>query len=118
MTVSYNLATLIGKIRLKIGDNIISDPVFTDEELQVFLDDNSNNVLLSSADAAEAWAGKYAANADNERIGDYSYAQSIVDKMLALAKRLREQAGMVGPEPAMDWASMNLIQRNRGINEL
>lgn len=38
MSYSYDLSTDIGKIRLAIPDNIQADAVFTDEELQVFLD--------------------------------------------------------------------------------
>lgn len=105
MTVTYDLSTNVGKVRRTIGDKIISDPIFTDEEIESFLAENSNSINLASAAALEAEAASYAANADSERIGDYSYTQKIVDKMLESAKRLREkEAGT----PAFTWAELNL----------
>lgn len=113
MTWTYNLATLIGKVRLKTGDNKILTPVFTDEEIQVFLDENSDNILLASADLLEAWASKYGASAESERIGDYSYSQKIIDNMLALAKRLRDQDSLTpaitSASPGVDWAEMDIL---------
>lgn len=107
----YDPSTNIGKIRLKIGDKTISIAVFQDEELQVFLDNNSGSINLASAEALESWAASYGANADSEGIGDYRYSQKIVDNMLALAKRLRDaEAGLLGNAPAMDWASLNLLE--------
>ena len=96
--------TDIEKVRLLTGDKNPLDYVFTDVEIQVFLDLNGDSINLASATLLEAWAAQYGANADNEKIGDYSYAQTIVNKMLALAKRLRETDAMT---PAMDWASFN-----------
>ncbi len=93
MAATYDLTTAVGQVRLKIGDTDVSpstDAVFTDEELAFFLSANSNNINLSAADALDAWAAKYTANADTEKIGDYSYSQKISDKMSALAKRLRD----------------------------
>ena len=104
MTVTYDLTTDTGKIRLIIGDKDILSPVFTDEELQMFLT-AEGSINLAAAAALEAWASSYAANADNERIGDYSYAQTITNKMLALATRLRDT---VANTPVMDIASIDL----------
>ena len=96
--------TDIEKIRLKIGDKTATYH-FTDAELQSFLDDEGS-VTLASAAALEAWAAVYAANADSESIGGYSYSQKIVDRMLALAKRLREKDSQT---PAMTWAELDLL---------
>lgn len=95
--------TDIEKIRLKIGDKTVPYH-FTDVELQSFLTDESS-VSLASAAALEAWASAYAANADSEKIGDYSYSQKIVDKMLSLAKSLRDREAET---PVMEWAEMDL----------
>ena len=89
MTVTYDLSTNIGKVRLKIGDTVVADTQFSDEELQVFLDEASDNILLASALALESWANSYAANASSEKIGDYQYTQKIVDNMLKTAARYR-----------------------------
>lgn len=105
MTVTYDIATLVGKVRLTTGDKIVASPVFTDEEIEVFLTNQSSNVNLASADLLEAWASSYAANADSEKVGDYVYTQKIVDKMLNLAKRLRETDASI---PYLTWAEMDL----------
>lgn len=105
MTVTYNLSTAIGQVRLLIGDKVIADPVFTNEELQVFLTSNGDSINLASAQALEAWAASYGANPDNEAIGDYSYRQDVVNKMLTLAKRLRDNDSVV---PVADYAEMDL----------
>lgn len=105
MTTTYDITTLIGKVRLITGDKTIATAVFTDEEIEVFLTNQSNDVNLASADLLEAWASSYAAAPDSEKIGDYSYTQKIVDKMLGLAKRLRETSDSA---PYMTWAEPDL----------
>jgi len=108
MTATYLLDTNIGKVRLKISDTdtaLESDAVFTDEEITYFLTENSNSVNLASADALEAWAAKYAAFADGEKIGDYSYTQKASDKMTKLALHLR---GVESNSPVLTWAEMDL----------
>lgn len=104
MTVTYDITNDVGKIRLIIGDKTILSAQFTDEELQYFLT-AEGSINLAAAGALEAWAAAYAANADNERMGDYSYAQSITKNMLTLAANLREGVANV---PVFDIASMDL----------
>lgn len=113
MTVTYDITDNVGKVRLLIGDTDIANAAFTDEELTYFLSLHSDNISLAAAEALEAWAAKYATNADSEKIGDYSYSQKIVDKMLALAKSLREKESMT---PAFEWAEMDLTGGS-GITE-
>ncbi len=105
MTVTYDITDNVGKVRLKIGDNVLADPKFTDEELGVFLSNNSNNINLASAEALEAWAASYAANADSEGIGDYNYKQTIVTKMLKMARELR---AVDASTPVFEWSEPNL----------
>jgi len=105
MTVTYDITTNVGKVRLKISDTDTTDSVFTDEELTYFLTENSNSINLAAADALEAWAAKYVANADGEKIGDYSYTQKASDKMTKLALHLR---GVESSSPVLDWAEMDL----------
>ncbi len=111
MTVTYDLTTNIGKVRLTIGDKDTADAVFSDEELQVFLDAESDNLNRAAANALEAWAATYGANADSEHIGDYSFTQKIVDKMLSLAQRLRATDSST---PYMTWSEWDL-SRGSGI---
>ena len=110
MTATYDLTTDIGKIRLTISDNDVTDCHFTDEELQIFLD-TEGSVNLASAAALESWAAAYALNADSERIGDYNYAQSISKKMLDLAARLR--ANDIAT-PIITWAEPDLLGTDEG----
>ena len=90
MTATYLIGTNVGKVRLRTGDKDMTDVIFTDEEIDVFLTANGGSINLASADLLEAWAATYAASADSEKIGDYAYTQKIVDKMLKQAARLRE----------------------------
>lgn len=109
MTVTYDITTNVGKVRLMVGDTDTTDNVFTDEEIQVFLTIESDNLYLAAADVLGAWASKYGANADSEHIGDYAYTQKIVDKMMALAKSYREKADS---EPSCAWAEMGVTDFN------
>ena len=90
MAETYVLTTNIGKVRLTTGDNVMTAVVFSDEEIQIFLDAQGDSIPLASADLLEAWAAKYGQSAASETIGDYAYTQKIIANMLALAKRLRE----------------------------
>ncbi len=93
MTATYDISTVVGQVRLVIGDTDVTpatDAVFTDEELEYFLTKHSNSIPLAAADALEAWAAKYAANADSEKIGDYAYSQKTVERMMGLANQLRD----------------------------
>ena len=55
MTAPYDPTTDIGKIRLLIPDRNTDDPVFTDEELQYFLD-NESSARYAAAAALEVAA--------------------------------------------------------------
>lgn len=110
MTATYDITTTIGKIRLKIGDKDTDDAFFTDEELTEFYS-QEGNIDLAAAAALESWAASYAANPDNEHIGDYSYAQSISKKMLDMATQLREGIAL---SPVMTWAEPDLLGTTEG----
>ena len=105
MSFTYLLASDIGKVRLKISDKDAADYHFEDEELHHFLT-SEGSVNLAAAGALESWAAAYALNADNEKIGDYAYAQSISKKMLEMATRLRAGDAMT---PALTWAEPDLM---------
>ena len=59
----------------------------------------------------EAWAAAYGAQPDAEKMGDYSYSQKIVEKMLKLAATLRAK---VETAPYQTYGSMNLT----GLDDL
>jgi len=108
---TYDLTNDIGKVRLIIGDTDIADAVFTDAEIQVFID-MTTSLRLAAAMAARAWASKYSANADSEKIGDYAYTQKIMDKLLALADKLEASDAAI---PYLTWSEMDLEAVPGGI---
>ena len=107
MTVTYDITNSIGQVRIMIGDtNIvpITNAIFTDEEITFFLTQCGGDLNLAAAMACLAWANKYQANADSERIGDYSYSQNIVEKLKGMAATFT--AASTGT-PSWDWGSFN-----------
>jgi len=105
MTETYDITNNIGKVRLRTGDNVIGSIIFSDEEIQIFLDAQSESVPLASAELLDAWAAKYGQSADSEKIGDYAYTQKIITNMLKLAQRLRDE---VAAKPYLKVAEMDL----------
>ena len=105
MTANYDIDTDVGKVRLATGDKDMTDVIFTDEEIDIFLAVNDNSINMASADLLEAWAATYLASASNEKIGDYAYTQKIVDNMLKQAARLRETESAI---PAFEWSEPDL----------
>ena len=103
--MSYDITTNVGKVRLVIGDTDESNEVFTNDEINYFLTENSNNISLAAADALEAWMAKYATSPDSEKIGDYAYTQKIIDKMNKLRNELRAK---VESAPYQTYGGMNL----------
>ena len=107
MTATYLIANNVGKIRLIIGDTDVSpasDAVFTDEELTYFYT-TMGSINLAAAMALKAWAAKYTAAPESEKIGDYAYTQKITDRMLSLATKLEETDASA---PYLTWAEFDL----------
>lgn len=98
------MATNSEKVKLLIADTTVPYH-FSDAEILVFLDMANDSILLASSYALEAWASSYSASLDSEKIGDYSYSQKIVDKMLNLAKKYREEDAST---PVFEWAEPDL----------
>lgn len=114
MTATYDIDTAVGKVRLTIGDTILADAKFTDEEIDYFLSENSSNINMAASDALRAWAASYGQNAASENLGDYSYTQRIIENMLKLAARLRENeqaipAGAIAEVAQTDFAARDII---------
>lgn len=93
MAATYNPGTDIGKIRLFIGDTDVdpeSDAIFTDEELQVFLD-IEGSVRSAAAAAIEALANDKARTAKMLRTLNFQKDdRTAATTMLATAQRLRD----------------------------
>ena len=104
MTVSYDITTDTGKVRLLISDTSLTSPHFTDEEIQAFLSMYPGSIRLPAAQALESWAASLSQNADSEHIGDYSYTKKAVQNMLDTAARLRNDENTL---PCADWSEMD-----------
>ncbi len=103
--MTYDITTDVGKVRLQTGDKDLADIIFTDAEITIFLVQEGGSIRMASAAVLEAWAATYGQSADKETIGEYSYSQSIIKKMLDMAKRLRDTEVSV---PYITWAEMDL----------
>ena len=111
MAHTYDLTTLIGQLRLMIGDTDITpttDAQFSDEELQVFLTANANNLNLAAAAALGAWIGKLARQPVSEKIGDYAYTMRAIENMNKLKKEYEDATA-----PYQTWSEWDLT----GIEE-
>ena len=86
MAYTYDTATNNGKVRLLIQDTTEADAVFTDAELAVFLDMESDNVRRGAAMALEAMA------ADKARLSKRQRTLNWDKDTRGVAKELREQA--------------------------
>jgi hypothetical protein len=93
MSATYDVTTDIGKIRLFIGDTDVtpaSDAIFTDEELQVFLD-IEGSVRSAAAAAIEALANDSARTAKMLRTLNFQKdTRQAAKAMLDTAQRLRD----------------------------
>ncbi len=94
-TFTYDVTDDIGKLRLQVGDydldTITGDRkdwscIFTDEELQIFLDRQDGDIILAAAEVLIAIAGDRSKLARKITISDYS------EDMSQVAKDLRAQA--------------------------
>jgi len=107
-TWTYDITTLVGKLRLMIGDTDIvptTDAQFNDEELTYFLTTNSNNLNLAAADALGAWIGALTRELKSEKIGDYSYTRDTIANMNKLKEELEDKDETT---PYLTWAEMDL----------
>ena len=93
-TFTYDLATEIGQVRLLIFDNDIvpeSDAVFCDEEIQVFLNLESN-VRTAAAAALETMAADAARTAKSLKTMTWAEdTRNVPQAILATAKRYRDE---------------------------
>jgi hypothetical protein len=110
MSFTYNLASpdanivLISKVRLELGDNVANSGVrpdgsnLTDEEIQVWLTDESNDISQTVARAAAALANVWT-NVANITVGPRREELGSVAK--AWADRAREAGPAVGANYAV-----------------
>lgn len=107
MPTTYDTSNNIGKVRLYANDTNVSNAAFTDEELQVFIDQSpSSNLRL-----AAAWALR-TLSFDTARQGRWAEAKVSVDAAASVAMKLaawlEEQAQSVDGI-SMDSAASYLV---------
>lgn len=92
MSFSYDLTSNVGRVRLLVGDTLSASAKFTDEEIEYFLEAESDNLNLAAALCADSMAARAADNAKSETIGSYSINQSSqAASWMEMAKRLRDK---------------------------
>lgn len=124
MTYTYQPTTDIGKVRMLIPDRVEASAVFSDEEIQAYLDMNDSNVRRAAAEALETIASDEAMTLKVISTLDLSTnGASTSDALLRRVALLREQANEAdaGEEGGMfDYAEMTpnaFTRRERVLNQ-
>ena len=94
---TYNPSTNIGKVRMQIGDRNQDEYIFSDAEIQSFLDMNEDSILYAVADALETIATNDAMLKKRIRLNDLSDDRAaIAAELRLLARQKRELAERSG----------------------
>ncbi len=94
-TASGTALTALHKTRLEIGDTDSTAALFTDEELDVYLDARSDSVLLAAADACDVLATRFARAYDFSTDGQSFSRSKMTEMYRQRAKDLRTRASGV-----------------------
>ncbi len=110
MAFTYNLTTEAGKVRLLITDTDYTNPIFEDNEIDVFLSltavDGTNDINLAAAAALETIAASEALVQKKIKLLDLTTdGPAVATSLRAAAKILREQSDN---ESYIDWSEMSL----------
>ncbi len=87
------------RLRLQIGDTDVSAPLFTDDELDAFLDEQNGSLLLAAAEACDVLATRFAFEFDFDALDQKSFkksqrARAYADRAVALRERAQSEAGV------------------------
>lgn len=92
MSFTYDASTDAGKVRLLSIDNVEQYAVFTDAEIQAFLDLNSGSIRFAAASALETMAANKVMRLQKIKTLDLETDGPAVGKALSdMATKLREQ---------------------------
>lgn len=93
MTFTYDPTTILGKTRLYCQDTVTANAIFTDAEIQTFLDANDQNVFLAAADALDIIASNqsYVLKVISNN-GLTTNGPAVASDLRAHARTLREKA--------------------------
>lgn len=93
MTYTYDLSTDVGKVRLLARDNVEADAVFTDEDLEAYLEMEGDNVKKAAAQALDDIATSETQLLEiTSKMGVSSSPASIANDLRNRAAELRRQA--------------------------
>ena len=95
MTFTYSstsLSTNLAKVRLRLGDTNSDDPLLTDEEINVYLDDANDDVRGASLRACRAIVAKFARTVNDSAAGINSSKTSKFTQYKDLLEVLEEDA--------------------------
>lgn len=107
MSFTYDASTSIGKVRMLIPDRDEQHAVFTDEEIQAYLEMNDSSVKRAAAEALETIASDNAMTLKVISLLDLSTNGAATSSaLMARAAKLRESADQAeaGAEALFDWA--------------
>lgn len=97
MTFTYSGTAIdsdLARVRLELGDTLEAEALFTDEELQVFLD-RENGVLLAAAAACDTLVRRFARAYDFETDGQRFSRSQMHKAYLSTSIELRQRAAGV-----------------------
>lgn len=104
-------------VYLKIGDTDIADQQLTDAEVNNYLREANDDILLASIAAAEGLQAKYTRQVDNTILKTSVSASQRAKAYQALVDRLRIQAAN-GAAPRFGGQSMAEIERLRNLTDV
>lgn len=109
MTFTFDIASIVGKVRLMIPDKLADGHLFEDDEIQAFLDLESGNLKRATALALETTASDQALVLKVIRIQDLSTdGRAVAEALMKRAEVLRAQAA--DEEEAEDGGGFDIAQ--------
>lgn len=107
-----DLTTDVGKVRLLIPD--LDEELFTDDEIQAFLDLEGSEVRMAAAQAIETIASSKGFLAKRKKLGDYEIEEWSPSELMKRAAKLREQSGSGSLSVGEIGASDDLLNSSSG----
>lgn len=95
MTFTYDIATNVGKVRLKVGklETAVATALFSDEEITEKLSEFGGNIKLTAADCLDSTADYLVQKKKVTTIGKYSInGAAMAAELRKRAVELRDQA--------------------------
>jgi hypothetical protein len=88
---TYDPTTVLGQVRLEVGDTDSTDILFTDQEANVYISTRANDVLLSAADLCDVLATRFSRGfdfeTDQQKFSRSQRVKQYQERAVALRKR-------------------------------